>query len=96
MWSITCTNDNSACLYFLIMFPDLYFDFISGLHLSNRLKYLNDTLKDYVTGQHKMSHARMKTLLFSVYEAEESLCDTPCVRPRVRALVRIKIFSFCT
>ena len=53
-------------VFILIMSLDSYFHFISGLYLSNHLKYFNDTLKDYVTGQHRVSHARMKTLLFSV------------------------------
>ena len=43
IWSVTCKNDNSAGLYILVMSPDLYFQFISGLHLSNHLKYFNDT-----------------------------------------------------
>ena len=55
MWSVTCKNDNSACLYFIIISSDSYFHFISGLYLSNHLKYFNDTLKDYVTGQHRLS-----------------------------------------
>ena len=38
------------------------FHFISGLYLSSHLKYFNDTLKDYRTGLHGVSHARrMKT-----------------------------------
>ena len=61
-----CKNDKSACLYFLIMSPDSYFHFISGIYISKHLKYFNDTLKDYVTGQHRVSHARMKNLFFSV------------------------------
>ena len=39
IWSGTCKNDNSAGL-FLAMSPDPYFNFISGLFLSNHLKYL--------------------------------------------------------
>ena len=53
--SMECKNDNSASLYFLIMSLDSYFHFISGLYLSNHLKYFNDTLKDYETGQHRLS-----------------------------------------
>ena len=59
-------NDKSVCLCFLIMSPDSYFHFISGPYLSNHLKYFNDTLEDYVTGQHRVCHARKKTLFFSV------------------------------
>ena len=66
--SVEChmQNDNSACLYFLIVSPNSYFHFISGLYISNHVKYFNDTWKDYVTGQYRVYHARMKTLLFSV------------------------------
>ena len=44
--SVECPfeNDNSACLHFLIISPDPCFKFIFGLHLSNHLKYFNDTL----------------------------------------------------
>ena len=38
--TVTCKNDNSASLYFLVMSPDSYFQ----LFLSNHLKYFNDTL----------------------------------------------------
>ena len=44
MWSVTCKNDNSAGLDFVVMSPDPYFNFISGLFLSNHLTYFNDTL----------------------------------------------------
>ena len=44
VWSVTCKNDNSAGLFFLVMSPDPYFNFISGPFLSNHLKYFNDTL----------------------------------------------------
>ena len=66
MWSVTCKNDNSACLHFLIMSPNSYFHFISELYLSNHLKYFNDTLYYERTGQHGVSDAIMKTLLFSI------------------------------
>ena len=46
------------------MSPDPYFHFISGLYLGNHIKYFNDTLENYTTGQCKVSHARMKTQLF--------------------------------
>ena len=49
MWSVTCKNDNSACLNFLIMSPNSYFYFFFGLFLNNHLKYINDNLKDYRT-----------------------------------------------
>ena len=35
MWSVACKNDNSSCIHFLIMSPDPYFHFISGLYLSS-------------------------------------------------------------
>ena len=31
IWSVTCKNDNSACLHFLIMSPDPYFYFVCFL-----------------------------------------------------------------
>ena len=37
-WTVTCKNDNSAGLYLLVMSPDPYFNFISGLFLSYHLK----------------------------------------------------------
>ena len=40
----TYKNDNSACPPFLMMSPDSYLYLISGLYLSNHLKYFNDTL----------------------------------------------------
>ena len=44
IWSATCKNDNHTDIHFLIMSPDPYFYFISGLYLSNHLKYFNKTL----------------------------------------------------
>ena len=43
-------NDNSAGLHFLAMSLYPYFNFVSGLFLSNHLKYFNVTLYDYTTG----------------------------------------------
>ena len=37
-WTVTCKNDNSAGFHFLVMSTDAYFNFISGLFLSNHLK----------------------------------------------------------
>ena len=54
----------AADLYFIVMSPNPYFHFISGLYLSNHLKYFNDSLLYCITGQCKVSHARMKILLF--------------------------------
>ena len=68
MWSIACKNDNSVYLHFLIMSPDPYFHFISGLYLNNHLKYFNDTLQDT-----RISHARMKTLHFSIISPDPYL-----------------------
>ena len=106
MWSVTCKNDNSACLYFLIVSPDSYFHFISGLYHSNNLKYFNDTLKDYRTSQREVSHARMKTLLFFVISHDPYFYRTftklrrayaiPPVYVRMRTRMRVIImFSFC-
>ena len=40
MLSVACKNDNSAyCLHFLIMPPDPYFYFISGLYISVTIWY---------------------------------------------------------
>ena len=39
-----CKNDHSAYLGFVITSPYLYLYLVSGLHLSNHLKYFNDTL----------------------------------------------------
>ena len=50
--------------YFLIMSPDI-FSLHSGLYLGKNMEYFNGTLQDYPTGQCKVSHARMKTLLSS-------------------------------
>ena len=44
IWSVTCKNDKSSYLHFLIMSFDPYFHFIFCLYLSNHLKYFNDTL----------------------------------------------------
>ena len=38
------TCKNSACLHFLVTSPDPYLYLISGLYLSNHLKYINDSL----------------------------------------------------
>ena len=46
-----CKNDNSAHLVFLITLPYPCLFVVSGLYLSNHLKYLNDTLKDLRTAQ---------------------------------------------
>ena len=64
MWSAACKNYNTAYLHFLIMSPGPYFHF-TGLYLSNHLRYLNDTLKDFRTGQRRVPHARMETLFSS-------------------------------
>ena len=56
-----CKNDNVACLHFLPSSPDPYFYFISGLNLSDRLKYLNASLKDYTIGKRGMLYARLTT-----------------------------------
>ena len=39
-----CKNDNSAHLGFLITYPYSCLFLVSGLYLSNHLKYFNDTL----------------------------------------------------
>ena len=39
-----CKNDNSATLVFLITSPYPFLHLVSGLSLSNYLKYFNDTL----------------------------------------------------
>ena len=40
-------NMTTLLVHFLIMSRDAYFHFISGLYLSNHLKYFNDTWYDY-------------------------------------------------
>ena len=70
MQNVSCKNDNSAYLHFLIMSFDPDFYFISGLYLSSPLKYFNDALSDYTTGQHRVSYARRRSLLFSLPEHE--------------------------
>ena len=59
MWK----NDNSATLGFLITSPYPFLYLVSGLSLSNHLKYFNDTLLDGITGQCGVLHSRMTTLL---------------------------------
>ena len=39
-----CKNDNSAYIGFLLTSTYPYLYLVSGLHLSNHLKYFNDTL----------------------------------------------------
>ena len=53
-------NFNSACLHFLIMSTGPYLYFTSDLYPSNQLKYF-DILSDYTTGEHGVSHTRIKT-----------------------------------
>ena len=62
MWYVTCKNDKSVCLHFLVMAVDPYF----SLHfwpVSNSLL----TLLYYTVGQHRVSHARL-SLLFFIFE----------------------------
>ena len=69
MQSVAFKNDKTACLYFVIISPDPYFNFFFGLYLSNHLEYFNNTLQEYTTGQRKVWHAKMTTALpsFSYY-----------------------------
>ena len=60
MQTDACNYDNSACLHFLIMSPDTDFYFISGLYLSNHVKYFNDTLYGSYMSRWG-SYARIKT-----------------------------------
>ena len=56
-------NDNSAYLGFLITSPYPYLYLVSGLYLSNHLKYFNDTLLDCRMCHCGVSDARKTTLL---------------------------------
>ena len=58
---------NSAHVGFLITSPYPCLFLVSGLYLSNHLQYFNDTLKDRRTGQCRVSHARMTTLLEFIF-----------------------------
>ena len=62
---VPCENDSFAYLRFLIMSPDPSFHFSSGMFLSKCLKYFNDSLKNYTTGQCEMSLAYFHSLIQS-------------------------------
>ena len=66
MQSVACKNDNTAYLHVLNTSPDPFL-FISDLCLSSLLKYFNDTCKDYTTGEYRVSHAVMTTLLMLIF-----------------------------
>ena len=61
MESLACKNDNSACLYFLIMSLDLYFYFISGLFLGHHLILFYDFCRIIQQINAEFSRAKIKT-----------------------------------
>ena len=88
IWSATCKNDNHTDIHFLIMSPDPYFYFISGLYLSNHLKYFNKTLRGYTPCQCKVSHLRVQTLLFFIFKL------SPLINVLIAAAVEKTWFSW--
>ena len=64
---VILSNDNSACLRFLIISLSPYFYFVFGLYFSNHLEYFDVTLQHYTTDQHRQSHARMITLIVFIF-----------------------------